>query len=420
MSRDGNLRLAADNLWMLVMLALQAFALSINGVAAPWIMQSFQLSQAGLARTFAAISVAAVGALILTRLFDVIGRRRVLRWCAVATSLGAIGAALAQSLIAFTLCEILLSAAASAAIAAAIVVLAEKLPAADRARGQSLAGIAMRVGSGFTVAMMPILAYVGYSWRWLLVLAATASLGLRLVDSAHDEIPASPHPVANRDRAGISLSDLMRPRYRRHAITFVVAALLSSIAITSSKAWIYFHAVSTVGASPAAASVMLLIAGGLALSGYPLGALSCERFGRVPTVSGFAMLLAFGTVWSFWGPPSSFRHPLLWLGVGVGAFGMATNATNVGANSSATELIPSGLRTTMIGCIMFAGAIGQVTGQSLVAALAPRLGGVSNVVGYLGLSAIGVAILYRFLIDESRGLGLEEVTADQEVRTALP
>ena len=422
MSRDGNLRLAADNLWMLVMLALQAFALSINGVAAPWIMQSFQLSQAGLARTFAAISVAAVGALILTRLFDVIGRRRVLRWCAVATSFGAIGAALAQSLIAFTLCEILLSAGASAAIAAAIVVLAEKLPAADRARGQSLAGVAMRVGSGFTVAMMPILAYVGYSWRWLLVLAATASLGLQLVvfDRAHDEIPEVQHPAAKLHPAGSALSDLMRPRYRRHAITFVVAALLSSIAITSSKAWIYFHAVSTVGASPAAASVMLLIAGGLALSGYPLGALSCERFGRVPTVSGFAMLLAFGTVWSFWGPPSSFRHPLLWLGVGVGAFGMATNATNVGANSSATELIPSGLRTTMIGCIMFAGAIGQVTGQSLVAALAPRLGGVSNVVGYMGLSAIGVAILYRFLIDESRGLGLEEVTADQEVRTALP
>jgi len=419
MSRDGNLRLAASNLWMLSMLALQAFALTINGVAAPWIMQSFQLNQASLARLFAVISISAIGALILTRMFDVIGRRRVLRWCAVATSLGAFGAALSPNLIVFTVCEVILNAAASAAIAAGVVVIAEKLLPAERAAGQGLAGIAVRIGSGVCVALMPLLAYGGYSWRWLLVLAATANIGLHLAvfDRVHDEI-AGVQPPANRERAGNSISDLMRPRYRRLAITFVCSALLSSIAITSSKSWIYFHAVSTVGAAPAAASVMLLIAGALALTGYPLGAASSERFGRVPTVACSAMLLAFGAVWTFWGPPANFRYPLLWLGVGVGAFGAATNATSVGANSSATELIPSGLRTTMIGCTVFAGAIGQVSGQSIVAALAPGFGGVSNVVGYLGLLAIGVSILYVFLIDESRGLALEEIAADPETEIA--
>jgi MFS family permease len=398
---------------MLAMLAIQAFAATINVVAAPWIMRSFHLNPASLARLFAVISVSAIGALIMTRLFDVIGRRRVLRWCAVAASLGAIGAALSRSLIAFTLCELILNAATSAAIAAGVVVIAEKLPPSERAAGQSLAGIAVRVGSGVTVALMPVLAYTGYSWRWLLVLAASANLGLRIVDRANDQISESRYPSANHEQAGVALSDLMRPRYRRYAITFIASALLSSIAITSSKSWIYFHAVSTVGIAPAAASVMLLIAGGLALMGYPLGAASSERFGRVPTVSGFATLLALGAVWSFWGPPANFRYPLLWLGLGVGAIGMATNATSVGANSSATELIPSGLRTTMIGCIVFAGAIGQVTGQSIVAALAPRLGGVSNVVGYLGLLAIGVSILYGYLIDESRGLALEEIVNDE-------
>jgi MFS family permease len=412
MSRDGNLRLVTSNLWVLVMLALQAFTLSINGVAAPWIMQSFHLNQSSLARLFAYISVSSIGALILTRLFDVIGRRRVLRWCVIASSFGAIGAALSRSLMAFTLCEILLNAAASAAIAAAIVVLAEKLPAAERATGQSLVGIAVRVGSGFGVALMPLLAYAGYSWRWLLVLAALPNLGLHLIDGTRDEISEWQPAAANRHRAGNALSDLLRLRYRRRAITLIVSTLLSSIAITSSKSWIYFHTVSIVGTPPAAASVMLLIAGGLALTGYPLGAASCERFGRVPTVSGFALLLAIGTVWSFLGPPSTFRHPLLWLGAGFACFGMATNATSVGANSSATELIPSGLRATMIGCLVLVGAMGQVTGQSIVAALAPRLGGVSNVVGYLGLLAIGVSLLFGFLIEESRGLALEEIAAD--------
>lgn len=394
------------------MLALQAFTLSINGVASPWIMRSFHLNQSSLARLFAWISVSAIGALIFTRLFDVIGRRRVLRWCAIASSLGAIGAALSRSLMAFTLCEILLNAAASAAIAAAMVVMAETLPAAERATGQSLVGIAVRVGAGFSVALMPLLAYAGYSWRWLLVLAALPNIGLHLIDGTRDEISESQAAAAKSNRAGNALSDLLGPRYRRRAITLAASALLSSIAINSSKSWIYFHTVSIVGTPPAAASVMLLIAGGLALVGYPLGAASCERFGRVPTVSGFSLALALGAIWSFWGPPSTFRHPLLWLGAGFSWFGMATNATSVGTNSSATELVPGGLRTTMIGCLVFAGAMGQMTGQGIVAALAPRLGGISNVVGYLGLLAIGVSLLFGFLIEETRGLALEETAAD--------
>ena len=412
MSRDATLQLVTSNRWVLAILALQAFTLSVNGVAAPWIMQSFHLDQSSLARLFAWISVSSIGALVLTRLFDVIGRFRLLRWCVFASSFGSIGAALSRSLKAFTLCEILLDATASAAIAAAIVVVAEKLPVAERATGQSLVGIAVRVGSGFSIALMPLLAYAGYSWRWLLVLAALPSLGLYLIEGTRDEITELQPAVANRNRADNALSDLLRPRYRRRAITLVVSALLSGIAITSGKTWIYFHTVSVVGSPPAAASLMLLIAGGLALTGYPLGAASCERFGRVPTVSGFALVLAMGSVWSFWGPPSTFRHPLLWLGAGFSCFGMATNATSVGANSSATELVPGGLRTTMMGCRAFAGAIGEVTGQGIVAALAPRLGGISNVVGYLGLFAIGVSLLFVFFIEESRGMALEEIIAD--------
>src|SRR5260370_1393042 len=105
MSRDGNLRLAAANLWTLAMLALQAFALTVNSVAAPWIMESFRLNQSSLARLFAVISVSAIGALILTRLFDVIGRGRMLRWWAIPTSLGAIGASLSHRLISVTRCR---------------------------------------------------------------------------------------------------------------------------------------------------------------------------------------------------------------------------------------------------------------------------------------------------------------------------
>jgi MFS family permease len=80
------------------MLAYQGFTMSINGVGAPWIARSFNLEQSGIATLYAWISVSAIGALILSRLADRVGRRRVLLGCMAATPLCALGAALAISL----------------------------------------------------------------------------------------------------------------------------------------------------------------------------------------------------------------------------------------------------------------------------------------------------------------------------------
>src|SRR5690349_13606688 len=52
---------------LLAALAFQGFALAINGVAAPWMMESFALDQAGIARAFAWISLSALGAFVLAR-----------------------------------------------------------------------------------------------------------------------------------------------------------------------------------------------------------------------------------------------------------------------------------------------------------------------------------------------------------------
>ncbi len=90
------------------MLAYQGFTMSINGVGAPWIARSFNLGQSGIATLYAWISVSAIGALILSRLADRVGRRRVLLGCMAATPLCALGAALARSLFLFATFEILL------------------------------------------------------------------------------------------------------------------------------------------------------------------------------------------------------------------------------------------------------------------------------------------------------------------------
>src|SRR5487761_2467697 len=74
-------------------LAYQGYTMAINGIGAPFIAASFGLGDAGIARLCAWISPAAVGALLLLRLADRAGRRRVLLACTAATPVAALTAA---------------------------------------------------------------------------------------------------------------------------------------------------------------------------------------------------------------------------------------------------------------------------------------------------------------------------------------
>ena len=68
-----------STVWILVaMLAYQGYSASIVVIASPWIAKSFALSEPALARVFAWLALAALGSMLLTRMVDRTGRRRVL------------------------------------------------------------------------------------------------------------------------------------------------------------------------------------------------------------------------------------------------------------------------------------------------------------------------------------------------------
>ena len=95
---------------IVILLVYQGYSLSIVGVASPWIAKSFGLDEAKLAELFAWMSLSAFGALILARLADRVGRRRIILSSLVLAPLCAGGAALARRPMSFALFEILISA----------------------------------------------------------------------------------------------------------------------------------------------------------------------------------------------------------------------------------------------------------------------------------------------------------------------
>ena len=414
LTADAAERESVTVLALIAMLFYQGFAVAIVSVAAPWIGTSFHLDGAGIARLFAWISLSALGALALSRMIDRYGRRRMILGCMAAIPVCSIGAAVSTKLIWFAVFQIALYAVVGAAGSGCVVMLSEELPIARRARGQSFGGLAGAVGAGLCVFLMPIFDAYGWSWRWMFVISAA---GIAMLPAMARLLPESGRWEIS-DASGINTRtrfyDVFQPLYRKRSITIIVCAFAAAISTTGANAFSYYHAVSVVGMSATATSAMTIVAGGLGLLGFPFGAWSAERFGRVPTTVAFGIAITAGHLWYFWGPPSHFVWPLMWLSAGFFWFNLCDNGGTVASNVAATELFPTPLRGTMIGWFALVGAIGAVISNAAVALLANKMGGLSIVVGALSIVGIPAAILFGLMIDETRGLSLEMAGKEEQ------
>ena len=379
---------------ILLALACQGFTLTINGVGAPWIMRSYGLDQPAMARAFAWISLSALGAFLLARQADRVGRRRILVWAMTIGAVASMGAAWSRSLALFIVLDMIVVATAGGAVTCGVVWLAEASSSEDRATGQALAGLAIVLGSGPCVLLMPWLVRTDLSWRMLFLLSSAAVVVVPFLPRA------LAGPQGHHEGSTGSMTRFDRA-HRSQAIALVGTTVLSTIATATMEAWRYLHMVADVGLTPAAASGLALGGGILGIAGFPLGTLASNRFGRVPTAAGFLILMTSAIGWSFLGPPPSGAHPWLWLGVGFSVTALAGNATTVAANTAINELFPAHFRATMFGWLNLAASIGRVVAQALVAVAAARLGGVSTAVGAMALTGPPAAALLLWFVPET-------------------
>jgi len=397
---------------LFAILCYQGYAFAILGVGAPFIGKSFGLDQSGIARMYAWISLNSIGALVLSRMADRIGRRRILMLSLLVTPVGSLGAFLSSSAAWFILFEILVYSAIGATFGSAIVMMAEALPIEKRSEGQGWANLAIASGGGACVILAPILAQFGLSWRWLLGVAAfgivfARTMTRRLPESRRWERTAE-SGVASQSR----FYDVFGARYRRRTIPLIIATLLGEAGAVAVSTWIYYHAVSVVRLSPAQGSIILLVGGTLSTAGLVIGVRMSEWIGRVRSVlvlglSGIVGVLAF-----YWGPPAKFGWPLLWLLVAHTWFATTGRGALVAANSAVTELFPTALRGTIMGWLTLTIAFSAIGAQTAIAILAKPLGGLSNVVGWISLLGIPSAIIWGLFIEETRGLSLEAASRE--------
>lgn len=392
----------------------QGYTLSIAGVASPWIAASFRLDQASLARLFAWMSTSALGSLMLARMADRVGRRRIILTSLIMVPILSAGAALSPRPALFALFEILVSALLGGSVSSAIVLLAEELPVKRRASGQAAAALASAIGGILAYPLIPVLIGWGFSWRWMMLPSVAGIALIRPISRMLPEPMAWSRTAPVNAGPGTSFYDIFHPLYRRRSVTLLVCAALDTMAGTAVNGWLYFEAVSVIGLFPARASMLVVIGMGVGMLGFPIGAWTSDRFGRVPTVAYFGGAAWLGALAFYHGPPASFAFPTLWLLAGYCWFKMASSIMTVGANSAATELLPASLRTTMVGWQMITGAVFSILAQILIASLIGPMRGLTNVIKNFALLGIPSAVVFGLFIDETRGLPLEVAAREDE------
>ena len=392
---------------IVILLIYQGYSLSVVGVASPWIARTFSLDQVQLAKLFAWMSVSAFGSLFLARLADRVGRRMIILASLVAAPLFAIGAAISPGPIMFTVFEILISALLGGSVSSAIVLLAEELPIEKRSKGQSFAALASAIGGVLGYMVIPFLLEGGYSWRWLL---APCACGIFLAIPVARMLPVESlwsRAASTGSTAESHFYDVLHPLYRRRAITLLACAALDTMAGTAVNGWLYFETVSIIGLSAEKASTLVVVGMVFGMLGFPIGAWTSERFGRVPTVMYVGGAAWLGALAFYWGTPSFVLWPMAWLMASYCWFKMASGIMTVGANSAATELFPASLRTTMIGWQTMSAAVFSMLAQMVIAAAIGPLGGLTRVIRYFALLGIPSAAIFGAFIDETRGLPIE-------------
>jgi MFS family permease len=394
------------------MMGVQGYAMAINGGAAAFYAADFGLDDAGMARTFGWIGFGSIGTVVLARLIDRLGRRRLVLACVAGLSVSAAATAAATGVVAFIGAQIALWIFVGTLMATVTVVIAEELPIEMRARGQSLAGVVNTIGGGVALICVALVVSLPGSWRWAWVGAAVPILALPLLRRALPETSRFEHAHRREETRDARVLELFDRRYRRRTIGVLCTAFLAQTAMTATGSWLLYHPERHLGLDPGLVTTVVIVGGGAGLIGYPLGARLADRIGRRWTV----LLCGSGSVAAnvayYWVPGDFSPSPAVALGGLFSVGSLMVSASLVAFRAASTELFPTRLRGTLQGALIALGSMAAVVAQFSTASLTEILGSLVRAISVLALAGIPAFALFFALVAETAGLELEEAALE--------
>ncbi|MBS1107944.1 MAG: hypothetical protein H6Q91_3446 [Deltaproteobacteria bacterium] len=389
---------------------------ALGGLAAPFLAAEFGLDDAAITAIAGWIALGSFGTAALTRLADRYGRRRVLLFAFAGIPPLALLSALATGVPLYVLPQIGVNALLGALITALAVAVAERSSEAGRASGQAWFGVYASLGGALALTVGAMVPLLPGGWRAFWGLAAIPVLAIPFVRA---RLAETERFTTARDRGRVAATragDLFRGAYRRRAIGLLAVAMLKPVALAATSTWPYYHMVKTLELSPATASLVYFLGGGIGIVGNPLGARLTNRWGRRPTsVVGVTLSVTSGVAFYFVPPGSAALSPLPMLVALMAANQITTAMFSVADRCIDAELFPTTLRATYLGAARLMNAAAGVFAMFGLSALAAPLGSLGNAIAVLSVATLLPALaIFLAVVPETRGLSLEHASLEDD------
>lgn len=370
------------------------------------VTRSFGRSDEALGFALALTRAGVLVALVAAALADRYGRRRL-----VLVGLAGIGvtnaaAALAPSFEVFTASQVLTRAFVNATLVVASIVAIEEAPEGARAFALSMFGLALGLGFGLSVLLLPLADLGDNGWRISFALSALVLLAL---PSLVRNLPETARfrRAAARPRRGGRWRDLLGPPYGRRFLALGAVAFLVNVFSAPSSQLTNRYLTRTHHFSNSTVAVFRGATAGVpGVIGVLLAGRLAETRGRRP-VSIIGLLVATAAQMVFF----LAGGLVLWATAVVSIMAAASAGLTIGALDA--ELFPTETRGTSNGFLLVCGVAGSATGLVAATTLAGRVGGLGPAIAVCGVASLVAAVVFLPLLPETAARPLDDVSPSE-------
>jgi len=376
-----------------IALLFEGYGRAFLVITLPYVGTDLGATPAQLSYALALVGVGSFGVLLLGPMADRFGRRRLL--LASVTLLSVLGActAFARSVASLVAWQATARMFQEGALFAGPVIIAEEMPAQSRGAAQGIVGMINSMGAGLCALLLATIALWPGGWRGL---SLVSLVPLGFLPFLRRTLPESKRWLARQGGERQPFPAVYRGRLLAAAVvTFL--AMSYDIAGFAFSTYLPIH---QYGWSPAAASGLIVVAGGLGLPGWWLGGRLADRRGRRTAAAAFFLGLTFAELAFYLLGPTA-----LWPAFAAMVFCQGGKITVL--RSWATELFPTDFRGSAAAWLAAAGTLGGMAGLGLAGVLEPVLGGIGPSLAAISAAGVVAAIVALRCLPETMGLELE-------------
>jgi putative MFS transporter len=277
----------------------------IASLALPYIGDDLGAGETTLGLALSLVRSGALGAILLGRLADRYGRRRLLLVTILGYTLATAATAGSRGILDFAAFQFVATAFLVAELSLAQVVVAEEFAPTLRARGQGFLGAFAALGAGLAALLFPLFQRTSWGWRGLYAVGIVPLLWIAWLRRALPETARWQAARAEGSTERLGFEALLDRRLRARFFVLCGVAFGATAAWGPAFAFASYRATKAYAWEPFRISTMILVGGGLGFFGWFVWGALAERFGRravgLVGISGscLAAFVFYRTSWLF-------------------------------------------------------------------------------------------------------------------------